>query len=127
MLDRSSDSQNNLRVKTVTKDLCSQNNQLYLCDGILSRRYEVIEIKRLYLIFMAKSRHLAGLAILDPVHLGGKYPGPLLRCSWMTCKRGQSPRCQRPFRSSNNGKFPTNAPLCPGGGGEGVRGCGGLH
>ena len=47
MLDRSSDSQNNLRVKSVTKDLCSQNNQLYLCDGILSRRYEVIEIKRL--------------------------------------------------------------------------------
>ena len=42
----------------------------------------------------------------------------------MTCKRGQSPRYLRPFRSSNNGKFPANAPLCPGrGGGE----CGGLH
>ena len=63
----------------------------------------------------------AELAILDPVHLGGKYPGPLPRCSWMTCKRGQSPRYLRPFRSSNNGKFPANAPLCPGwGGGGGV-------
>ena len=63
---------------------------------------------------------LAGLAILNPVHVGGKYPGPLPRCSWMTCKRGQSPRYLRPFRSSNNGKFPANAPLCPGRGGAGV-------
>ena len=71
---------------------------------------------------MAKSRHLAGLAILDPVHLGGKYPGSLPRCSWMTCKRGQSPRYLRPFRSLNNGKFPTNALLCPGAGGGGDAG-----
>ena len=62
----------------------------------------------------------AELAILDPVHLGGKYPGPLPRCSWMTCKRGQSPRYLRPFRSSNNGKVPANALLCPGRGGAGV-------
>ena len=61
----------------------------------------------------------AELAILDPVHLSGKYPGPLPRCSWMTCKRGQSPRYLRPFRSSNNRKFPANAPLCPGWGGGG--------
>ena len=57
--------------------------------------------------------HLARLAILDPVHLGGKYPGPLPCCSWMTCKRGQSPRYLQPFHSSNNRKFPTNTPLCP--------------
>ena len=38
----------------------------------------------------------------------------------MTCKRGQSPRYLLPFRSSNNGKFPANAPLCPGRGGAGV-------
>ena len=31
MLDRSSDSQNKLREKNVTKDFCSQKNQLYLC------------------------------------------------------------------------------------------------
>ena len=31
MLDRSSDFQNKLQAKTVTKDFCSQNNQLYLC------------------------------------------------------------------------------------------------
>ena len=48
-----------------------------------------------------------------------KYPGLLPRCSWMTGKRGQSPRYLRPFRSSNNGKFPENALLCPG---RGVRG-----
>ena len=68
---------------------------------------------------MLKSRHLSGQAFLDPVYLGGKYPGPLPRCSWMTCKRGQSSRYLRPFRSSNNGKFPANAPLWPG---RGVRG-----
>ena len=31
MLDRSSDFQNKLRAKTVTKGFCSQNNQLHLC------------------------------------------------------------------------------------------------
>ena len=31
MLDQSSDFQNKLRAKTVTKGFCSQNNQLYLC------------------------------------------------------------------------------------------------
>ena len=31
MLDQSSDFQNKLRAKTVTKDFCSQNNQLYIC------------------------------------------------------------------------------------------------
>ena len=72
------------------------------------------------LVVWAKSRHLAGLAILGPVHLGGKYPGPLPRCSWVTCKRGQSPRYLRSFRSSNNGKFSANAPLCPGRGRAGV-------
>ena len=30
MLDQSSDFQNKLRAKTVTKDFCSQNNQLYI-------------------------------------------------------------------------------------------------
>ena len=54
-------------------------------------------LESLHLVFMAKSRHLAVLAILDPVYLGGKYPGPLPRCSWMTCKRGQSPRYLQPF------------------------------
>ena len=59
-----------------TEDLPLANLQLALI-AILS-----------YLLFMAKNRHLTGLAILDPVHLGEKYPGPLPRCSWMTCKRG---------------------------------------
>ena len=62
---------------------------------------------------------LANTKNIYSVHLGGKYPGLLPRCSWMTCKRGQSPRYLRPFRSSNNGKFPANALLCPG---RGVRG-----
>ena len=65
MLDRSSDSQNNLRVKTVTKDLCSQNNQLYLCDGILSRRYTPI----------------SRTAILDR----GPHQNEAGRASWTTC------------------------------------------
>ena len=73
-----------------------------------------------YLLFIAKSRHLAGLAILDPVHLCGKYRSPLPRRSWMTCKRGQSPRYLQPFCSWNNGKFPANAPLCSSRRGVGV-------
>ena len=40
----------------------------------------------------------------------------------MTCKRGQSPWYLRLFRSSNNKKFPANAPRCPGRGGGGGRG-----
>ena len=63
---------------------------------------------------------LANTKNIYSVHLGGKYPGLLPRCSWMTGKRGQSPRYLRPFRSSNNGKFPANALLCPGRGGAGV-------
>ena len=62
---------------------------------------------------------LANTKNIYSVHLGGKYPGLFPRCSWMTGKRGQSPRYLRPFRSSNNGKFPANALLCPG---RGVRG-----
>ena len=49
-----------------------------------------------------------------------KYSGPLPRWTWMAYKSRRSL-----FRSSNNGKFPANAPLCPaerGGGGGGVRG-----
>ena len=59
MLDQSSDFQNKLRAKTVTKDFCSQNNQLYICvlsiiqrpDSIVGQRYKVINIKRLLTSF----------------------------------------------------------------------------
>ena len=88
-------------------------------DGIFSQRYEVIKIKRLLPSFHGQK---LPCRYSDSWHFDGKYPGPIPRCSWMACKRGQSPRYLRPFRSSNNGKFPANAPLCPGRGGGGGAG-----
>ena len=94
-------------------------------DGIFSQRYKVIKIKRLLPSFQGQKPPSYWISDSWPsqeltLTFRWKIPRPLPRCSWMVCKRGQSPRYLRPFRSSNNGKFPANAPLCPGRGGAGA-------